>query len=323
MSPLQTIVATIRGSFRKTESGGQKKRTRQRRGHSANPPDPEVTPSASSDTRGCETASISSLIDETATYMGQALVHPDERVRLRGKDRLDICATPGLVSRSIQTFEQVMRYLEEHGISMEVRAVDGWRICARIGDVAIPIRIRERLHRVQDVDPIGRAIERLLGGNLPLKLVPSGRLELQLMRFGAAVDRFPVNGEFPEPVLRRIEASVRAAAGREAARQRRMVATAARFAADRQSKLRPRRPTLVARIPERGPVTSEIYRRLDQVMSQFLESRKPAAVDGGVTEDSIAQLYQVLRVLDNPDASGHVSSADGPKQVDSRRRCIA
>jgi|GEM_PF-6796462 len=131
-------------------------------------------------------ADIAALAQQTLRMAAESTPGPDARIRVQGLDCLDICASQALFVQAIQAFAGWLAALTEAGIPYELRCVDGWRICVLMEGVPLAIRVRERLHRVSQLDSFSARLESWLGGTPRTKLSPSGRLELQVMRFGVS-----------------------------------------------------------------------------------------------------------------------------------------
>lgn len=129
---------------------------------------------------------IAALARQTLCFAAESTPGPDARVRVQGFDCFDICATQALFVPAIQAFSGWLAALAEAGIQYEPRCVDGWRVCVLMEGVPLAIRVRERLHRVAQLDNFSARLESWLGGTPRTKLSPSGRLELQVMRFGVS-----------------------------------------------------------------------------------------------------------------------------------------
>lgn len=165
-------------------------------------------------------------------------VSEDGRLRLRGADTLDICAAPGETVRAIRQFARWLDYLASDGIGVEVRQLDGWRTCAMVDGEAVPIRLRERIRRVSTAEGHGGCISRWFRPAAQQESAPSGQLELQILRMGAAFATFPI-GDVSEPsTFEAASRAIRATAKRNAEFERRMNAAAAaaglKYAAERQ-----------------------------------------------------------------------------------------
>ncbi|MCW5964909.1 MAG: hypothetical protein KIT83_12795 [Bryobacterales bacterium] len=119
----------------------------------------------------------------------------DGRVRLRGPETLDICASPARFGDAITVFAGWLEALHQAGIATAVRGADGWRVCASIGGAVLVIRVRERLVHAPALGSANQRLERWLGGKRREVLTPSGVLELQVMRHGVCAVAVPVQEE--------------------------------------------------------------------------------------------------------------------------------
>lgn len=141
---------------------------------------------------------VHQLAARTHNLAANTTESPDGRLRIRGPECLDICATPGLIPAAIDAFVGWLGVLEEAGIPMEIRCVDGWRVCALVDGVPLAIRVRERLERAPLLGSFSARLEQWMGGRPGTALRPSGRLELQVMRFGISAVSVPCDPSDPE-----------------------------------------------------------------------------------------------------------------------------
>lgn len=116
----------------------------------------------------------------------------DGRIRVRGSETVDICASPARFSDAVAIFSGWLDALHQAGIATEIRGTDGWRVCAVVDGAALAIRVRERLVRLPALGGANQRLERLLGGGRREVLAPSGVLELQVMRHGVCAVAIPV-----------------------------------------------------------------------------------------------------------------------------------
>ena len=154
------------------------------------------------------------------------MVDGDRRLRLGGPRTLDICTTPAEVGSAVRHFARWIDYLTADGLGIEIRRLDGWRTCAMVDGIAVPIRIRERLHRVLEGNRLTMMLEKWLGGRMQQQLVPSGRLELQILRMGVPFVSFDANDVQDVTAMGTVALAIRGVALRELAYQRRMHAVA-------------------------------------------------------------------------------------------------
>jgi hypothetical protein len=176
-----------------------------------------------------------SAVERTWRLSGRRMLCTDGRQRLAGEQTLDICATPREMPRAIASFACWLDYLAADGIGVEIRKLDGWRTCAMVDGVPVPIRVRERMRRVSGGSSLSARIERMLGGYIPSVLAPSGKVELQLLRMGVAFASFPLP-EMPTPaLLERVSESIRGMAKREVEYRERMHAAAVAETAKRRT----------------------------------------------------------------------------------------
>lgn len=180
------------------------------------------------------------LVKKTWLQSGIKIVCTDGRLRLSGRETLDICATPRETARAIRHFARWLDYLAADGIGVEIRKLDGWRTCAIVDGIAVPIRVRERMCLVPRGNWLNVAIERWLGGSIPTMLVSSGRLELQLLRMGVAFASFPVEGEVSPSTMETVAEAIRGMAKRQVGYQQRMHAVAMAESAKRESAMKRR-----------------------------------------------------------------------------------
>ncbi|MCL4782892.1 MAG: hypothetical protein KJZ70_07660 [Bryobacterales bacterium] len=198
------------------------------------------------------------LIEKTWLQSTRKLVCTDGRLRLSGPETLDVCATPRETARSVRYFARWLDYLAADGIGIEIRKLDGWRTCALVDGVAVPIRIRERMRRVPRGNWLNILLERWLGGSIPTTLVSSGRLELQLLRMGVAFASFPVEGEVTPAMMGTIARAIRDMAGRQVDYQQRMHETAVAEAARASRAARRKAKRAGAELPEPKAATRDV-----------------------------------------------------------------
>lgn len=168
----------------------------------------------------------SDLVRNTWMRMQSGAADGDCRLRLGGPKTLDICTTPAEAGNAIRHFATWIDYLAADGLGIEIRRLDGWRTCAMVDGIAVPIRIRERLHRVQVGNGLTMMLERWLGGKIQRQLVPSGRLELQILRMGVPFVSFDVSDVHDATAMGTVALAIRGVAFRELSYQRRMHAVA-------------------------------------------------------------------------------------------------
>ncbi len=198
------------------------------------------------------------LVRSTWLQSGNRILCTDGRLRLSSRETLDICATPRETPRAIRHFARWLDYLAADGIGVEVRKLDGWRTCAIVDGVAVPIRVRERMRLVPRGNWLNIAIERWLGGSIPTMLVSSGRLELQLLRMGVAFASFPVEGEISHSTMEKVSCAIRDMAKRQVGYQQRMHAVAVSEAAKRETSAKSRKRRAAAASPEPKPVAAQL-----------------------------------------------------------------
>lgn len=175
------------------------------------------------------------VVEATWRLSKRRMLCTDGRQRLSGERTLDICATPRQIPRAIASFACWLDYLAADGMGVEIRKLDGWRTCAMVDGVPVPIRVRERMRRVSGGGNLSARIERMLGGHIPSALVPSGRMELQLLRMGVAFTSFPLP-EMPTPaILEKVSDAIRGMAKREVEYRERMHAAAVAETARRRT----------------------------------------------------------------------------------------
>ncbi|MCC6265029.1 MAG: hypothetical protein IT169_15755 [Bryobacterales bacterium] len=198
------------------------------------------------------------LVRNSWLQSGNKILCTDGRLRLSSRETLDICATPRQAARAIRHFARWLDYLAVDGIGVEVRKLDGWRTCALVDGVAVPIRVRERMCLVPRGNWLNIAIERWLGGSIPTMLVSSGRLELQLLRMGVAFASFPVEGEVSHSTMEKVSRAIRDMAKRQVGYQQRMHAVAVSEAAKRETSAKPRKRRAAAPVPEPKPAAAQL-----------------------------------------------------------------
>lgn len=291
------------------------------------------------------------LVQETWLLAQRRMVCTDGRLRLGGSRTLDICATRSQTPRAIRHFACWLDYLAADGIGVEIRKLDGWRTCAIVDGIAVPVRIRERMHRVQSGNRLSAMIERWMGGRMPTVLVPSGRMELQLLRMGVSFASFPVQAELKPSTMEEVAHAIRGMAKREVEYQQRMHAVAvgemAKRQATRKASSQHRKTAAESQSPNAMPVAANPHaenlaglaalsalgsaqiRELIDAMERFAESAKtaPPQLEAEVyrhqMSDSVAYLAEAIsRSLDlnageaglNPVAmiSGAPGSMPGP-----------
>lgn len=149
-------------------------------------------------TADCRTASESSeasalslWVLNTRVLAGNGRAGSDGRLRLRGPQSLDICASQPLVTGAIAAFTGWVESLTAAGVEVEIRHVDGWRVCAVVDGLPLAIRIRERMRRIATLGPANLLLEQWLGGKVQEKFEPGGALELQVMRHGVCAAAIP------------------------------------------------------------------------------------------------------------------------------------
>lgn len=182
------------------------------------------------------------VVENTWRLSKRRMLCTDGRQRLAGDQTLDVCATPREMPRAIASFACWLDYLAADGIGVEIRKVDGWRTCAMVEGVPVPIRVRERMRRVSGASTFSARLERMLGGHIPSILVPSGKVELQLLRMGVAFASFPLAGTPTPALLETVSGSIRSMAEREVEYRNRMHAAAVAETAKRRT-AKPARPT--------------------------------------------------------------------------------
>lgn len=142
--------------------------------------------------------SVACWIADTWKRSEQIQPGKDGRLRLRSEASLDVCVSPAMLSAAIGAFAGWIEALRLQDICVEARSPDGWRVCAVRDQVALAIRVRERLQRVATLRGASRLVERLLGGGDEAALIPSRQLELQIMRHGISIAAIVYRPEAPE-----------------------------------------------------------------------------------------------------------------------------
>lgn len=123
-------------------------------------------------------------IENTHRIAETAVEGDDSRIRTRSQESLDICATKDLIPFAINAFVTLLQALKAENIPVEIRGIDGWRVCAIVDDIPLAIRVKERRHRVPQLDDFSTKIERWMGGSPQVVLRPSGKVDLQVVRRG-------------------------------------------------------------------------------------------------------------------------------------------
>lgn len=134
-------------------------------------------------------------VEGTLALSARIAASADGRLRLRGEGSLDVVASPAMLPAAVDAYRGWLEALEREGFPVEIRSIDGWRVCVVMEGTVLAIRVRERMRRMPVLDSASLALERLLGGRPHDKLVPSGRLELQVMRHGVSAISIPFREE--------------------------------------------------------------------------------------------------------------------------------
>jgi hypothetical protein len=171
--------------------------------------------------------SVEDWVTGTWARHQQSAPGKDGRLRLRGANSLDICASPELLPDAVNAFAGWIRFLRAAEVAIELRSPEGWRVCAVRDGVTLMIRVRERLQPVAALGGVSRAIERLFGGGNDSVLVPSQRLELQIMRFGITAASIAFDPATPDASYHEALGAMRQLWAREARYQDRLRALAA------------------------------------------------------------------------------------------------
>lgn len=228
------------------------------------------------------------VVERTWWLSGQRMPYTDGRQRLAGEQTLDVCATPQHMARAIASFACWLDYLAADGIGVEIRKVDAWRTCAMVNGVPVPIRIRERMRRVSGANRLSARLEKLLGGHIPSVLVPSGKLELQLLRMGVAFASFPLPGMPTPALLEAVSKSIRAMAKREVEYRERMHAAAVAETAARRSQ-----PGARTSGPMKG---REFLAETPVLPGEMPLGRPPAAILPSAAEMTLLSAYSAARL---------------------------
>jgi len=120
----------------------------------------------------------------THEMASQTVADKDGRLRLRGHSSLDICASAATVPMAVGAFAGWLDAIEAAGVQTRIQNADGWRVCAVMDGIPLVVRVRERMTRVTLLGGVNLLLERWLGGRGYQSMEPSGRLELQVMRYG-------------------------------------------------------------------------------------------------------------------------------------------
>ncbi|MCU0229696.1 MAG: hypothetical protein MUF01_18860 [Bryobacterales bacterium] len=136
-------------------------------------------------------------VANTRTCLDQLAPKRDGRLRSRGAGLLDLCVSPERAKEALTLVEGWLPAIHAAGFQLEMRPLDGWRVCVVSGSAVLPIRVRERMRPQNELHGANFRLEQLLGGKRGQSLTPSGELELQILRHGVCAGAFPVDLDAP------------------------------------------------------------------------------------------------------------------------------